>query len=253
MMRLAANLLPFILVAALWQIVSAAGLVAPTTLPSPGSVAKALIDLASGRDLYDNLAATLLRCAVGLSVSFMLAVPLGAWMAMSAPVEGFFTPLIRATYSLPKTALVPLFILWFGIGLRTEVGAILLAAILPLIIYTYHGVQGVPRAVLWSAAAMGTPRRQLLWRILLPASMQASLAGLRIALGFTLVIGISTEMIAANSGIGKLIFLYGESGAYDYMFAAVLALVTIVYLADAGLLRLTDHLLRWVDPDQRHG
>ena len=67
----------------------------------------------------------------------------------------------------------------------------------------------------------------MLWRILLPASLQASLTGFRIALGFTFVVAIATEMLAANSGIGKLIFIYGDSGAYDFMTAAVLALMVI--------------------------
>ena len=98
---------------------------------------------------------------------------------------------------------------------------------------------------------MGTPRRLVLWRILLPASLPASLTGLRIALGFTFVIGIATEMLAANSGIGKLIFIYGESGAYDFMFAAILALVCAVYAVDTALARLTTFLLRWQDTEPR--
>ena len=172
-------------------------------------------------------------------------------MAVSRWVDGFFAPLIRATYSLPKTALVPLFILWFGVGLRTEVGAILLSALLPLTLYAYQGVRAVPRAMVWSARAMGTPDRVLLWRILLPASLQSSLTGLRIALGFTFVIGVATEMLAANSGIGKLIFIYGDGGAYDFMFAALGALMCVVYVVDAVLLRLTGHLLRWQENEPR--
>jgi NitT/TauT family transport system permease protein len=245
------SLLPFILVIALWQAISAAGLIPASALPSALAVFRALTTLLASPDLALNLGATLLRCFAGLLISAFIGIPLGALMATSKPIDGFFTPLIRATYSLPKTAVVPLFILWFGVGLRTEVGAILLAALVPLVIYTYQGVQAVPRVMLWSAAAMGTPRGAILWRILLPASMQASLAGLRIALGFTFIIGISTEMIAADTGIGKLIFIYGESGAYDFMFAAVLALITTVYLADAGLQRLTDVILRWQEPVAR--
>jgi NitT/TauT family transport system permease protein len=243
--RVIRTALPFALVLALWQAACTGGLAPASVLPTPAGVGYALQKLIAGGEIFADLAATLLRCFAGLLASFLLGVPLGALMATSPRINGFFTPLIRATYALPKTALVPLFILWFGVGLRTEVGAILLSALLPLTIYTYQGVKSVPRVVVWSAAAMGTPRHALLWHILLPASLQASLAGLRIALGFTFVSGISTEMIAANSGIGRLIFQYGESGAYDYMFAAVLTLVSLVFLADAALVRLSNHLLRW--------
>lgn len=245
MRRLGLAVLPFLLVLAVWQGIAATGLAGPAVLPSPGAVARALAALLAGSDLYSNLGVTLLRCAAGLALSFVVGIPLGAWMAVSRRADGFFAPLLRATYSLPKTALVPLFILWFGVGLRTEVGAILLSALLPLTLYAYQGVRAVPRAMVWSARAMGTPARVLLWRVLLPASLHSSLTGLRIALGFTFVIGVATEMLAANSGIGKLIFIYGESGAYDSMFAAVLAIVCVAYLADAVLLQVTGHLLRW--------
>ncbi len=237
--------LPFLLVTALWQAACLAGLANSAVLPSPAAVARALAALLAGGDLYANLGVTLLRCAAGLVLSFAIGAPLGTWMAVSRKVDGFFTPLLRATYSLPKTALVPLFILWFGVGLRTEVGVILLSALLPLTLYAYQGACAVPQAMVWSARAMGTPDRAILWRILLPASLPASLTGLRIALGFTFVVAIATEMLAANSGIGKLIFVYGESGAYDFMFAAILSLVGVAFLADAGLLRLTAYLLRW--------
>ena len=245
MTRAGVACLPFLLVLALWQVAGLAGLAGPAVLPPPRAVARALGALLAGGDLYVNLGVTLLRCAAGLALSFAIGAPLGIWMAVSRGADGFFAPLIRATYSLPKTALVPLFILWFGVGLRTEIGAILLSALLPLTLYAYQGARAVPRAMVWSARAMGTPGRVVLWRILLPASLPASLTGLRIALGFTFVIGIATEMLAANSGIGKLIFVYGESGAYDFMFAAVLALVCVVYGADLALLRLTAYLLRW--------
>jgi ABC-type nitrate/sulfonate/bicarbonate transport system permease component len=247
--RISLGLLPFMVVAGLWQALATSGLVPASVLPSAFATARALLQLLADAALYTNLGATLLRCFAGLLISVVIGVPLGAWMATSRLAEGFFTPLIRATYSLPKTALVPLFILWFGVGIRTEIGAVLLSALLPLTLYAYHGVRSVPRVVVWSAQAMGTPPRLVLWRVLLPASLQASLTGLRIALGFTFVIGVATEMLAANSGIGKLIFIYGESGAYDFMFAAILALMCAVYAADTALLRLTTFLLRWQDTE----
>ncbi len=253
MSRAALAGLPFALVLAAWQVACLSMPGDAAVLPRPWAVAQALGSLLEGGELYLNLGVTLLRCAVGLALSVVVGVPLGAWMAVSPRADGFFAPLLRATYSLPKTALVPLFILWFGVGLRTEVGAIVLSALLPLTLYAHQGVRAVPQAMVWSARAMGTPGRLVLWRILLPASLQASLTGLRIALGFTFVIGIATEMLAAGSGIGKLIFLYGESGAYDFMFAAVLALVCVVFLVDAGLLRLTAHLLRWQETDAKGG
>ena len=94
---------------------------------------------------------------------------------------------------------------------------------------------------------MGTPQHKILWRILLPGSLLSILTGVRIALGFCFVLTISAEMIAARTGIGKLIFLYGESGAYAHMFGGLLAVVIVAYVADRVLLAGMRHFLRWDD------
>jgi ABC-type nitrate/sulfonate/bicarbonate transport system permease component len=94
---------------------------------------------------------------------------------------------------------------------------------------------------------MGTPRPLILWRILLPSALIAIFTGVRIALGFCFVLTISAEMIAAKLGIGKLIFLYGESGAYAHMFAGLTAVVIVAYAADRALLAVMHHVLRWHD------
>jgi ABC-type nitrate/sulfonate/bicarbonate transport system permease component len=166
-------------------------------------------------------------------------------MATSRQAERFFGPLVATTYSLPKSSLIPLFILWFGIGDATNILSVVLACLLPVIVSTYHGARTIPSVILWSARAMGTPHHLILWRILLPGSLLPILTGVRIALGFCFVLTISAEMIAAKTGIGKLIFLYGENGAYAYMFGGLLAVVVIAYIADRLLLAAMSYLLRW--------
>jgi ABC-type nitrate/sulfonate/bicarbonate transport system permease component len=129
----------------------------------------------------------------------------------------------------------------------TNILTVVLACLLPVIVSTYHGVQSVPQVMVWSARAMGTPRYAILWRILLPGALLSILTGVRIALGFCFVLTISAEMIAAKSGIGKLIFLYGENGAYAYMFGGLLAVVIVAYGADRLLLAGMHYFLRWHD------
>jgi ABC-type nitrate/sulfonate/bicarbonate transport system permease component len=242
---------PFLLFLALWQIVSASHLVNSDFLPSAVAVGAALVHLFGAHEIFANLGATVFTCSAGLAIGALIGIPLGAGMAISPRVEGFFNPLVKATYSLPKTALVPLLMLWFGIGGITNITVVVLAALLPLVVYTYHGVHGVPRVYIWSARAMGTPDKTLIWRVLLPAAQQEILTGLRIALGFSFVTGISAEMIASTNGIGKLMFIYGENGSYDYMFAATISLLVVAYCADRSLVHLANHLLRWKDSAQR--
>ena len=250
-LHLLSRLLPFALFLAAWQALAKSGLIAETFLPSVGAVTRALIDLGASKSFYADLAMTLWRSLGGLALGALIGIPLGAGMAVSRGMNGFFGPLVQATYSLPKTALIPLLLLWLGIGSATNIVAVMLSTLLPFVVYTYHGIAGVPRILIWSARAMGTAERRLMWKILLPASLHAILTGLRIALGFSFVIAIAAEMIAAHSGIGKLMFIYGESGSYDYMFAAVTAIVALAYVADRVAVAASSRLLRWDDIESR--
>jgi NitT/TauT family transport system permease protein len=251
-LRTASRLGPFVIFVGVWQLLSMTGVLGDALVPSAVAVGKALVALLGSAEVFVNLGFTLWSCFIGLAFGAVIGISIGTGMALSHRVNGFFSPLIKATYSLPKTSLVPLFILWFGVGTTTNVVAIILAALLPIVIYTYHGILDVPQVLIWSALAMDTPRRQLIWRILLPSALQSIMTGLRIALGFSFVIGIAAEMIAANFGIGKLISVYGSLGSYDYMFAGIIVLVTVVYFIDRGLVVLTAHLLRWQDTVQQH-
>jgi ABC-type nitrate/sulfonate/bicarbonate transport system permease component len=251
--KLSAAALPIAGFLLLWQAVITARLINSEFLPSPLVIGQAGWNLVRGGELASDLGATLLASFGGLAIATVIGVPLGIAMAKSALIDSLFGPLVRATYSLPKTALVPLFFLWFGIGLRTNMIAVALACMLPLLVYTFHGVRAVPKILIWSAQCMGTPPSGIFTRVVLPAAMRSVLTGFRIAMGFSFVLAIAAEMIAARSGIGKLMVVYGESGSYDYMFAAVAAVVVIAFLSDRALVALNAYLLRWDEPAHAAG
>ena len=248
--------LPIIMFLALWQSVVAGHLVNPNFLPSFTSTIAALYEMARSGELGFNLAISVYRSFVGLLIGSVIGIALGTAMATSRHADRFFGPIVATTYSLPKSALVPLFILWFGIGDTTSIVTVVLACLLPVVVSTYQGIQSVPKVILWSARAMGTPRTLVVWRILLPAASLPILTGIRIALGFCFVLTLSTEMIAAKSGIGKLLFFYGESGAYAFMFGGLLAIILVAYISDRALLAAIHYLLRWheaVHEARHHG
>lgn len=251
--KIASFVLPLVVWLTLWAGFPYLKLIDPEFLPTPTALLAALLKLGAQASFYHELAVTVYRSLAGLMLGILIGVPLGAWMAVSPRAEGFFNPIIKSTYSLPKTALVPLLMLWFGIGSTTSIFAVMLSTVLPMVIYTYHAVQDTPRILLWSARGMGTTRREIMWLVMLPASLYGILTGARIALGFSYVIAVAAEMIAAKIGIGKLIFMYGENGSYDYMFAAVAAIVVAACISDALLVALTKYLLRWQDPSSRWG
>jgi ABC-type nitrate/sulfonate/bicarbonate transport system permease component len=246
-LRASFRFLPVLIFLLIWQVVVDVGFVDRAFLPSVTAIFEACWELARSGELGYNLFVSMYRAFAGLAIGSVIGVAIGLAMATSRQADRFFGPLVATTYSLPKSSLIPLFILWFGIGDVTNILSVVLACLLPVIVSTYHGVRTVPSVMLWSARAMGTPQYLFLWRILLPGSLLSILTGVRIALGFCFVLTISAEMIAAKTGVGKLIFLYGENGAYAHMFGGLLAVVVIAYIADRLLLATMNYLLRWHD------
>ncbi len=239
--------LPSALFLALWQLAVMSGLVDRAFLPSVADTGAALWDMTRNGEIALNLWVSAYRSLVGLAIGSALGVGIGTAMAISRRADEFFGPLVATTYSLPKSSLIPLLLLWFGIGDVTNIVTVVLACLLPVIVSTYHGVKAVPAVMVWSARAMGTPPGLVVWRILLPGALLPILTGVRIALGFCFVLTISAEMIAAKVGIGKLIFQYGENGAYAYMFGGLVAILVVAYAADRLLLAAIAYFLRWHD------
>jgi ABC-type nitrate/sulfonate/bicarbonate transport system permease component len=239
--------LPVAILLLVWQVTVELDLIDRTFLPPIDAILVALWEMTRNGEIGLNLAVSIYRAFAGLAIGSILGIAIGLAMAISRRADRFFGPLVATTYSLPKSSLVPLFILWFGIGDMTNILTVILACLLPVVVSTYHGVQAVPPLLVWSARAMGTPTYRVVWRVLLPSSLLSILTGVRIALGFSFVLTISAEMIAARTGIGKLIFLYGENGAYAHMFGGLLTVVLVAFIADRVLLAGMHHFLRWHD------
>ena len=185
-----------------------------------------MIDLLKGNEIRDNSLITLVR-ARGPRARRRRGCLIGLMMARSDVFRAYAAPIVGGTYSLPKSALVPLFILWFGVGSMTAICTVFLACLLPMIVQTFHGVTTTPNVLIWSAETLGYSRRQMLGPVFLRHALPDIMTGLRIALGFSFLLAISSEMIAANSGIGKLIFMYGENGAYASCSAAIACVVAV--------------------------
>jgi len=165
------RIIPLVVIGLIWQAVSAAKLVDPSFLPSPVRVGYAMYDLLAGREIRDNLLVTLSRAAIGLALGSVAGIWLGLMMARSEVFRAYAAPIVGGTYSLPKSALIPLFILWFGIGTATTVCAVFLACLLPMVVNTFQGVASTPRVLVWGAEALGTRPREMLLRVFLPHAL----------------------------------------------------------------------------------
>jgi NitT/TauT family transport system permease protein len=236
---------PLLILAVAWEAAPRLGLVSPLALPPLSAVLHAWISLLLDGDLAVNGASSLVNLVSGLAAGIVVGTAIGVLMAWYAPVEIVVNPLIRCLYPMPKTALIPVLILWFGIGAASKIAAIFIGCLLPVTISAYNGARGVEETLVWSALSAGASRARVLWDIVLPACLPEILAGTRTALGLSFILLVSSEFLIGHTGLGYLISFLGEGGVYDAMFAGVLTVAVFGFLADRLYLAAMRRLLAW--------
>jgi NitT/TauT family transport system permease protein len=238
---------PVVVVFALWEACSQASLIDPSVFPSLSSVLVAFARLLTANNLLKHAGISMFRQMSGFLLAGSIGVIAGMLIATSAWARFAIEPVIRLVYPLPKSALIPLFILWLGIGDASKIGAVFLGALLPVVLSTYNSARGVNTALIWSAWSLGTPRLLIPWKVVLPAAMPEILSGLRISLALSFTLLVSAEFLISQEGLGYLISQLGENGDFPGMFAAVLAVTLIGVAADRTFLAIRNRVLRWTE------
>ena len=236
---------PLLLLAVLWEAAPRLGFVDPTALPPVTSTAAALFRLFADPDLYFHAAVSLGRLGAGLGLAIVIGISAGIIMAWYQPVRMVVNPLVRCIYPMPKSALIPVMIMWLGIGHLAKIALIFLGCLLPIIVSTFNAARGVETVLIWSAQSAGAGRNKILWDIILPAALPEIMSGVRTALALSFVLLVSSEFLMAREGLGYLIAFMGEGGAYDSMFAMVFLVSAIGFIADRSYLALMKHALMW--------
>jgi NitT/TauT family transport system permease protein len=188
------------------------------------------------------------RMAIGLSLAVVIAIPLGLMMGRSRGVASFFNPLLMVTYPVPKAALMPIIMLWLGVGDVSKTLVIFLGVSLPIIYHSFQGAKAVEEKMLWSGAAMGLSAPQRLARIVLPAALPEILTGCRTGLVLALITMVTSEMIARQSGAGNILFNALDMGENDTVFAMIIIIGAMGIMFDAAFERLRASLVRWSEP-----
>jgi len=245
MMQTAIRYAPLLILAALWEAVTRTGLVPPSVLPSVSDVAGAFIAMLRDGTLVTNASESFLRGAAGLAAAVAVGFLLGAAMALRPRFHAVAGPLVQSFYPLPKTALVPLIMIWFGLGDMGKVVLIFLGCLLPVILGTYNGIRGVDRVLVWSARSLGASPRAILLEVMLPAALPQILTALRTATAFAFLLMVASELIIANNGLGYLIGSLGDNGAYAAMYAAIGTVIALGFFADRLIAAMSGYLLRW--------
>ncbi len=244
-MKTAFRYLPLLILALAWEAASRLQLVSSSALPPLSDIAIAWWEMVKSGELVTNGAASLWRAGAGLFLSIVIGGALGIFMAWWRPVNIVLGPLVEALYPMPKSALIPVTVIWLGFGDGSKILLILLGCMLPVTIGAYNGARGSDQALVWTARGMGASRLRMLWDVVLPSATPELLNGIRTALALSFILLVSSELIVAREGLGYLIGSLGSNGNYDAMYAVVLTVAFIGFAADRVYQVFQDRMLRW--------
>ncbi|MGY4622713.1 ABC transporter permease [Bradyrhizobium sp. USDA 4486] len=246
LVRRAAPVLACIGLLGLWQVASLA--LKNDSFPTALEAIRAIPDILGDKESLINILASLRRMAIGFGIAVLVSIPLGLLMGRSRAVAAFFNPLLMVIYPVPKAALMPIIMLWLGVGDVTKTLVIFLGVSLPVIYHSFEGAKAVEEKMLWSGAAMGLSALQRLVRIVLPAALPEILTGCRTGLVLALITMITSEMIARQSGAGNILFNALDMGQYDTVFAMIIIVGAMGICLDAIFERIRAWLVRWSEP-----
>ena len=243
--RWIAAAIAFAVVLAFWETAARAGWVSALALPPLSAVGSALSELIRSDAFWRNIHDSLFRIATGWSLGTVCGLGVGAAMGIWSVARAVGMPAVAALFPIPKIALLPLLILWLGIGEASKVATIALGVFFPTVIATYSGIDNVPRNLIRMAQSFNLPWFAIVWKIILPGALPGILAGFRISASIALILLVSAEMIGAQYGIGQFILTAGNLMQTDQLLAGVVILSLLGLLIGTLLTRLERWVLRW--------
>ena len=241
------GLLGVVLFFGLWCLLSYTGLVADVILPTPIEVLKALPVLHFEEALVRSAGASFYRVMMGFLLSAAVAIPLGVLMGTFPPLKAFFAPILDPLRFLPISALVPLFIVWFGIEDMQKIMFLFVGTFVYLLPLVVEAVEKVDEVYLQTAMTLGAGPRQLIFSVLVPGSLPGIAEALRVMNGVGWTYVILAEVINAPLGLGALINVAGKRSHVDQIFALVLVILLIGVITDLIIRTVNEKLFAWAE------
>ncbi|MEU8860207.1 ABC transporter permease [Streptomyces umbrinus] len=234
-----------VLLLALWQVLSSTGVLTADVLASPGTIARVASDLVSDGSLTNAMGVSLQRVAVGLLLGTVVGTGLALFSGLFRIGEDLVDASVQMLRTVPFVGLIPLFIIWFGIGEAPKVAIITLGVSFPLYLNVYAGIRGVDSQLIEAGESLGLSRWGLVRHVVLPGALPGAMTGLRYSLGIAWLALVFAEQINADAGIGFLMVQ-----ARDFLRTDVIVVCLIVYaflglLADFIVRSLERLLLQW--------
>lgn len=221
------------------------GWISALTLPRPSDVLETFQDLYSSGRLFEHLGPSLSRLIVGAAIGASTGISVGVLIGLFSYVRSGLIPLVAAIFPIPKIALLPLFVIWFGIGEGSKYALIAFGTFTPTVVATYGAVDNVDRSLIRMGQSFGLTWFSIVRKIVLPGAMPGILSGLRISLAIAIILLVAAEMLGAEYGIGAYILEAGSLYDLERLFAGVVILSLLGVLTSSAIGLLERHLLDW--------
>ena len=233
-----------------WELAVRLGLVNPLFTSSPSRIAIAAVEMFADGSIYGHLRVSGSEFLLGFSLAVMIGVPLGILMGWYSRLNAVLEPFVSALYATPRIALLPLVVIWFGIGLGSKVAIVFLGAVFPILVNTITGVRTINADFVRVARSFSASDRQMFMTVALPSSVPMLLTGLRLGLGHALVGIVVGEMYGATQGLGFLIAVAGARFQTDKVMVGII-LIAALGVAMTELLRAIERRFEVWRPDHR--
>ena len=236
-----------IIVLCLWEIFGRQ--VDPIFLSYPSAIARAFIQLLGAGEFERQALGSLEVFALGLSLALVIGIAVGLLMGRYRLAEYLLDPFVYALDATPRVALIPLLLLWFGLGMSSKVAIVFLSGLFPVLMNTFSGVRTVSANLVDVGRAYGAKEGKIFTKIILPAALPFVMAGIRLAVGRALIGIITAEMFTAVTGLGALLIRYSSALATDKFFVPVILLALLGVILSGGVDKLQKRLAPWKETE----
>lgn len=235
----------FVLLIAFVEWGTRTGFISALTLPRPSDVLGTFRELYDSGMLFKHLVPSLLRLVIGTSMGVAVGIAVGVMIGLFSLVRAGLVPLVAALFPIPKIALLPLFVIWFGIDEASKYALIAFGTFTPTVVATYAAVDNVDRTLIRMGQSFGLSWRSIVTKIVLPGAMPGILAGLRISLAIGIILLVAAEMLGAQYGIGAYILEAGSLYDLERLFAGVVILSLLGVGVSVAITAIERRVLRW--------
>lgn len=243
--RRGTGIIVFVVLIALIEWGTRAGWISNLTLPRPSDVAQTFVDLWNTGLLFQHLLPSLNRLIVGSAMGITTGILVGVMIGLFSYARAGLVPLVAAIFPIPKIALLPLFVIWFGIDEGSKYALIALGTFTPTVVATYGAVDNVDRTLIRMGQSFGLSWMSIVRKIVLPGALPGILSGMRVSVAIGIILLVAAEMLGAEYGVGAYILQAGALYDLERLFAGVVILSVLGVVTSWMIGQAEKRLLRW--------